>query len=935
MTRMIERWFPCAEVSANSRSGWGSGNTEVGIMTWFAKRPSAQAKAATICSLLPWPDDPAEQRELQKLVREAMKGRWEKATEIRRKILLSHPDGVSTLDPFSGRGMIPLETSRLGLPASAIDYSPVAAFASCLLTDFPFRTWDDELPLPYAWTDSTFLAPRPRLVRDVDAVLSEIGTRHRTAMSDYYPQVGGKDAWGYLWAITIPCHECSRPFPLVGQLELRKPSTRKSRKTTSPFRDLGQSYYINADRTSGTWSVVVHDGPPKGAPTRQVPLGKSRFDSSGRVAVCPFCRYPHERQMQMRILQSGLGCDVPILAADIDPTVGKSYRPLDQHERTAIDAAATALRHQPEFSRFLPAVPNEQIPSGNTWTVQASVYGVRCYGDMMNTRQTLSFIILARCIDEIGSELAKNGNSHDYTRALTGYGAAVLARKLRRATRGCTLDVSRSGVHDIFATESSLNFSFDYFEVGLANGPGSWESVSEGTLSALSGIMPPTSTIPCQVTRSSALSLPSFRDQSISAIITDPPYGAMIDYTDASDLFYVWIKRALAATWPEFGMTAHEFGVQEKQEEIIVKKGGTSNNDHRDKQHYSTLITKAFHEMGRIVARDGVVTIVFGHGEVEAWQRLITAIHDAGLILTAAWPAKTEPGGRAGFTNIVTTLTIACRPAPPDRPAGRKGAVESAIKAEIKRRYLDWERWGLAPADMLMAAVGPAMEIVGKYSQVLDARGEPYNICEFLQLACAAVREAMAIKIDHQPLEEFDARTGFALWWVEMYRRQSQPKSELRWQALASSIDLASVRDLVRDANKGVRFITSREYGRKINGDSAVIDVALALAAASREGLQTIVQVLADAKREADDVYLWATIQYLANRLLANDPDAISFTRVLRARDGIRSAAEALTVGGHESPHTKAQDGAQPRPPRRAGRARPRTHVLDGTGGQP
>ena len=34
MTRMIERWFPCQEVSDNSSSGWGSGNSERGLFTW-------------------------------------------------------------------------------------------------------------------------------------------------------------------------------------------------------------------------------------------------------------------------------------------------------------------------------------------------------------------------------------------------------------------------------------------------------------------------------------------------------------------------------------------------------------------------------------------------------------------------------------------------------------------------------------------------------------------------------------------------------------------------------------------------------------------------------------------------------------------------------------------------------------------------------------
>ena len=69
MTRMIERWFPSAEVSANSDKGWGSGNSEIALFMWFAKRPTAQAKAATICSLLQWPDDVGEQKRLQDLVR--------------------------------------------------------------------------------------------------------------------------------------------------------------------------------------------------------------------------------------------------------------------------------------------------------------------------------------------------------------------------------------------------------------------------------------------------------------------------------------------------------------------------------------------------------------------------------------------------------------------------------------------------------------------------------------------------------------------------------------------------------------------------------------------------------------------------------------------------------------------------------------------------
>lgn len=97
MTRMIERWFPSAEVSANSDRGWGSGNSEISLFMWFAKRPTAQAKAATICSLLTWPDDVAEQKRLQDLVRGAMKGRYAEWSELRREIAASNPDRKSVV----------------------------------------------------------------------------------------------------------------------------------------------------------------------------------------------------------------------------------------------------------------------------------------------------------------------------------------------------------------------------------------------------------------------------------------------------------------------------------------------------------------------------------------------------------------------------------------------------------------------------------------------------------------------------------------------------------------------------------------------------------------------------------------------------------------------------------------------------------------------
>lgn len=894
MTRMIERWFPSAEVSNNSDRGWGSGNSEISLFMWFAKRPTAQAKAATICSLLCWPEDRDEQQRLQDLVRSAMTGRYAAWAQLRAEIEKANPSGASTLDPFSGRGMIPLESARLGVTAHALDYSPVAVLASHLLTAAPFVDWSHEPALPFgSETDTLVTAPTDRLLHDLTTLFSEIGERHDDAMADFYPRRDGKQPWGYLWSVTVPCQECGHRFPLIGSYELM-PAQGRGSGTPAAF-------YIEADRASGEWRAIVTPGAPTRCPTLVNAVVNGR-KVAGKSAVCPFCGHVHPLAVHRRLLEEGLGIDALVLAADIEDGGRKSFRPPTAEEWSAAKSAAEALQSEQPFGPFLPAIPDEKIAAGNNNIIGPSIYGAKTYGDFMVDRQTLSYIRLSRIISGLADELGSAGLSADYVKALTGYATAVVVKKLRRSTRGARFQ-SKGGaqVGDLFVNEGSITFSHDFFEAGTGEGPGTWSSISDNVLAACRNLFTDLRGTPASVQRGSATALP-IAARTVTAVVTDPPYDQMIAYADASDLFYVWMKRCLNTTWPELVITADPDGCQEKSEEIIVKRvRGEAPEEHRTRAHYDSLISEAFAQMRKVVRDDGVVTIVFGHGEPEVWQRLLHSMDRAGLVMTASWPANTESGGQQGKANIETTLTMACRPAPAGRPRGNKGSVEAEIKAEIKGRYPDWERWGLAPADMLMAASGPAMEVVGRYSEVLDAKGDPVDIFTFLPLARSATQEIMAVEVNHQPLENFDARTRFALWWVRIYGRQAQSKGELRWQALASSLELDAVKDLVSDADKGVRFVMAREFSGRIGPDAAVIDVALALAAASNDGAEAMGQVLLDANRASDDTQLWAAIQFLADRLPDIDADGVAFTRVLRTRAAIGTAATAVAENRAET----------------------------------
>lgn len=882
---MIERWFPCAEVSEASVSGWGSGKSEKALFIWFAARPLAQAKAAVLTSLLPWPAAPEEQERLKKLVREAMSGRDEAHDTLVAELRRTYPTGASMLDPFSGRAMIPLEAARLGVRAWGIDYSPVATLAGTLLADYPLRDWSNEPPLPFG-QPAAF--SEGRLVADTQGVLEEVGRRYEIGMTEFYPRVNGQQPWGYLWAVTLPCQECGRRFPLTGSLVLRHALPVKN--------DSGQSYRIEVDRVAGTFTAVVHAGPPTGQPTL-VTVTKGGKAQRGKAAICPFCEHVHPKDVHTRLAAEGLGRDAMLVAADIDKDVGKLFREPNEDEGLAARQASIALARELPFGPGLPAIPNEAIPPGNNDTVRPSMYGARTYGQLSNDRHTLGYVRLSRIIGIMADELKAEGASDAYVAALAAYAASVLVRRMRLGTRAVTLNAhkearsNRVQTSDMFRNESSVGFSYDYFETGLGLGPGTWPTVSADTIAVLRTQGSRPSGRPAIIRRGSATALP-LPAASVDAVITDPPYDDMIDYSDASDLFYVWLKRALVSTHPDLGLTADPRGVQEKTEEIIVKRGGTAVGDHRTREFYDAMLARSFAEAQRVVREDGVVTIVFGHGDPEVWHRLLGAITAGGLYLTGSWPAKTEAGGKAGSANIVTTLTLSCRPAPANRSAGRVDDVDDEVRHEVRARVPEWEKASLALTDQLMASAGPAMEIVGRYSAVLDQLGEPIDTTRYLVLARRAVEEAAAIKIEDLPLETFDARTRFALFWVRLYGRGLAPKSEARWQAMVTDIALTEIDDILRDGEggKGVRFVFGLEANAGVGEASSVVDVALAMARAWPAGLNAVAEVLAASGRDGDDPHLWAAIGFLSARLPDADPDVQAWNGIVRGRRAVASA---------------------------------------------
>lgn len=906
--RKIDRWFPIDAVDEACGNPAGSGRSEKALMTWFASRPIAQARAAVITALLPDVND-----ETQRLIDVAVRGRDVAAESGASKTAVSFEDAVQrvtdliheqyqqppvVLDPFSGRGIIPLEAARFGVRAVGTDLSPLATLGGRLLADYPYRDWSGEPELPDGWGDKEsrlFEADdTPRLLKDVGAVLDEVGRRLASEAEPAYPRnPDGTYPWGYLWAVTITCDGCKRRFPLLGSLMLRHPRT----KTSDP----GQHLRIT---TSGDeCHVHVDDGTTDVDPPFMTLPGTRR-----KVGKCVFCGHSHSRDSLKR---KGFGGDyrdrlICVGEYDSNATPMWTFREPRSDELDAADGTPLDV----EGPGNLAPVPDEVIPAGNNDTVRASGYGYSTYGALMTPRQAKQFALTSRIIRDVHGDLRQHGLSEDYAAALAGYAGATMVRRIKYATRGSTLrshgsvrgaGSNRVQTDHIYSGESKVADGFDYFETGPGEGPATWPSIGATALNALRAVSdwPSERAQAGRFRPSSATSLP-LADGSVDLIVTDPPYYNMIDYSDASDLLYVWVRRALYDAMPDlFGPDAPD--LQNKTDEIIVKRGGTE-GEHRTKDWYHGQLSAAFGEMKRVLKSDGHLTVVFGHHDPDAWVRLLGALRDAGFVVTSSWPSRTEAGS-TGVASIKVTVSIGCRVAPDGRPDGLMNQVDLEIRNEVASRVKRWTDDGLALPDQLMAAYGPAMEVYGRYENVLQPNGEPVDLERYLLLARAVVKDTVAMKVDELPLETFDAETRLAIAWLRFYGHTVVQKGEARFMAQTEAIRIDDVRDLFVESKNGFKLNTEpTDVG--VTEKTPVFGLVLAMCArmagdteGDLVGVDGAASVLAAAETtgavsKTTDPHLWAVVSELHQKLPDSSKTGKALARIVRSRQQIVNAAD-------------------------------------------
>jgi len=389
------------------------------------------------------------------------------------------------------------------------------------------------------------------------------------------------------------------------------------------------------------------------------------------------------------------------------------------------------------------------------------------------------------------AEIASHGHDREYASALATYLALIVDMQAAFSNVGARWENTSQLVKQIFARQA-LPIMWDYAEVNPFSG-------STGTISA--GMTYYVSVLhqaallqeAATVVQGSAAAVSSFSTDGMAAVVTDPPYYDNVPYADLSDFFYVWLKRTVGHLHMDLLATP----LTPKSEEAIQEPMRHQRSSEKAKLFYEDMMRSAFREVHHVMAPYGVATIVFAHKTTEAWETLVNALIQAGLVPTSSWPIHTEMGARLRAREsaaLASSFFLACR-----KREGNETAYYKDIKHELNKRIVErldhfWEQ-GIRGADFFISAIGPAVEVFGQYEKVKKLSGEEVSVAELLNEVRGQVTEYALSKILHGVrLEKIDPLSRFYVLWRWTYNGETVPYDDARKLAQAVGIEVDSVR---------------------------------------------------------------------------------------------------------------------------------------------
>lgn len=870
--RLIEHGLPLDRVNEHSGREKSSPHGNVSALhRWWARRPLAMSRAIVAGTLLPDPDDDGERQQAMNDIAAAApfkQSNGPPVNDLRKRIAAAWPDRQPrVLDCFAGGGAIPLEALRLGADVTASELNPVAYLILRCVLDYPqrygqfdvhgrgllvedFLTWAD-------WV-------RQRVADDLDRV--------------FPPGPDGRRAAVHFWARTMPCHNpaCGVEIPLMRDRWLAK--TRR------------RTYWVSFHPTDGHLQTRVKQGAP--------PSGTDPTEGTVKASsvTCPRCSsVVPAKDVRAFAKQHGFG-DRLYAVLDIDDHHRVYREPTDEEVEAAQRLPEGLLEGLQETPDGTSPTPDEKMVTSQYRILRNLVYGIDTWAGLFNNRQLYVLGSFCAAVRDAHDAMLNEGMDPERAKALATYLALCIDRVVDYNTSFCGWQTHREAMRNTYP-QQAIRMAWHYTEINpLADVSGSWDGAVHwielamrhcGTASSESG----------NVVQADAQTLP-WDTNYFDAVIVDPPYYDAFQYSDLSDLFYVWLKRSIGHLYPELFATP----LTPKAGEIIETRADKASPEYITDDEYERRLQNALEEIRRVVRDDGHVALVFAHTEPRAWERLLSALRAAGLLVTTSWPMRSEMGSRstAQVSAVLnSSVVLVCRPADLEED-GFYDDVVPELRQRVADRLDTFEGLGLHGADYFVSAVGPAFEIFGRYRRVLRLSGEEVGVKELMVLARQTVaHHAMRKLVGGERLTTLDNETLFYLSWRWAYRTEDLPADEAYMLERAFDVELPALEraGLVDKEGSTFKLLGPQDRRPPKRGDEAPDTAIGALHAAARlwdEGRrEELAGLLAETGR-ADDPAFWATANALAQVLPEDDRERVMMTGLAGNQETLsRAAADA------------------------------------------
>ena len=506
--------------------------------------------------------------------------------------------------------------------------------------------------------------------------------------------------------------------------------------------------------------------------------------------------------------QTGLmGCQ--LYAVAIKRGRKLSFHLPDRGDISAYSEARQSLNTQMTVWQNMDVIPNELLPTG-TKLAEPRRYGIVRWDQFFTPRQLLFVGTAVEELRTLGTELRRYLDP-DRASAVEAYLAMSIDKAVNYNATLSSWHVSRAIVRSVFDFHN-FAFKWSFAEFDGAHNLLPW-SVAQ-VVDAYRGIaklIDPSRDVffPAQPERAAELievyqgdaADLAVEDGSVHAVVMDPPYYDNVQYAELSDFFYVWLKRTAGHLYPQFFDTE----LTDKASEAVSNPARFVEFDKKNakqlaRQDYEAKMTNIFAEAHRVLRDDGVLTVMFNHKKVEAWDALGRSLIEGGFEVLTSWPVHTESEHslhQAKKAAAASTILLTCCKRTSESDPAWWDDLKSEVRRVARDKAAEYTADGIGGVDLYIATFGPVLSIISRqwpvHTSVADPNtGEPVPLRpeEALDLARQEVADLRLRGLALGRPVQFDPVTDWYLLAWDAFRAVKFPYDEARKLAFAAGLDL-------------------------------------------------------------------------------------------------------------------------------------------------